>query len=399
MDVLLRFELSSTLGWVSNLANDPQVADPQAPAPEAVISNLVYETTSNRLKTMDGSAVSHDAEGNITSLPQTGQPTLTMSYDAVNRLSTVSKDGSLQASYVYNAQGQRVLKQLNTGDSVVYHYNPAGQVIGETVYKTGLISAQKTYVWLGTMPLAMVDDGQMSYLHNDQLNTPRIATNQNKTSVWQWQSDAFGASLGAEVANDDVDGDGQSVVVNLRFPGQIFDSESGKHYNYFRDYDPQTGRYIQSDPIGLNGGLNTYAYVGGNPVNYVDPLGLFQFGQRPLEAFPVTMPRTDGNFSFYHEQGFYQDGSGDNVGFFGNDSNGRVGRDTGYPGNAKDYDLYPKRYDDSVMREAQKMVDSGDYDLRSNNCQDYADKLRDAYRDIMNKRYPVSPFGPSVSFF
>jgi len=107
------------------------------------------------------------------------------------------------------------------------------------------------------------------FIHTDQLNTPRAITNANGTMVWQWDSDPFGK----EPANEQPAGH-PAFVFNLRFPGQQFDRESNLHYNYFRDYDPALGRYIESDPIGLKGGINTYAYVGGNPLNWVDPEGL-----------------------------------------------------------------------------------------------------------------------------
>ncbi len=81
-------------------------------------------------------------------------------------------------------------------------------------------------------------------------------------AAWQWNSDPFG------------NGDALGGPYDLRFPGQYFDQATKLHYNYFRDYDPRLGRYIESDPIGLAGGINTYAYVGGNPVNLTDPLGL-----------------------------------------------------------------------------------------------------------------------------
>ncbi|MGM0594722.1 MAG: RHS repeat-associated core domain-containing protein, partial [Pseudomonadota bacterium] len=100
--------------------------------------------------------------------------------------------------------------------------------------------------------------------------TPRIITNENGTEVWRWDSDPFGTTA----ANEDPDGDGVLFGYNLRFPGQYFDAETGLHYNYFRDYDPATGRYVESDPVGLDGGLNTYAYVASNLLRYVDPLGL-----------------------------------------------------------------------------------------------------------------------------
>ena len=106
------------------------------------------------------------------------------------------------------------------------------------------------------------------FFHNDHLGTPQTVTDEAQQTVWQAERRPFGKV--PETANQ--------IEQNVRFPGQYFDSETGLHYNYYRDYDPSLGRYIQSDPIGLAGGLNTYGYVGGNPLMYYDPLGLWAFG-------------------------------------------------------------------------------------------------------------------------
>jgi len=87
--------------------------------------------------------------------------------------------------------------------------------------------------------------------------------------MWTWNSDPFGT----DAANPNPAGAG-TFAYNLRFPGQVFDGQAGLHQNYFRDFDPATGRYIQSDPEGLYAGVNTYGYVGGNPLSNIDPLGL-----------------------------------------------------------------------------------------------------------------------------
>ncbi len=103
------------------------------------------------------------------------------------------------------------------------------------------------------------------YVHTDHLGTPQRITNARQSTVWHADYQPFGK---ANITT--------AVIDNpLRFPGQYFDPESGLHYNYFRDYDPNTGRYIQSDPIGLWGGLNTYAYANANPLRHVDRTGLF----------------------------------------------------------------------------------------------------------------------------
>ncbi len=110
---------------------------------------------------------------------------------------------------------------------------------------------------------------------NDHLGTPQKITSENGTVVWQARQDSFGQM---DVVVED-------IVNNLRFPGQYFDSETGLHYNWHRSYDPEIGRYITADPIGLAGGMNLYAYVLNNPINFEDPTGEFiNFGAAGVGA-------------------------------------------------------------------------------------------------------------------
>ncbi|MEQ1637178.1 MAG: RHS repeat-associated core domain-containing protein [Methylococcales bacterium] len=121
------------------------------------------------------------------------------------------------------------------------------------------------------MPVAILAGSNVGYIYADHLNAPRAIADQTGKVVWRWDADAFGSTP----ANEDSDKDGKLFAYNLRFPGQYFDKSTGLHYNGFRDYEPGTGRYIQSDPIGLGGGANTYNYVGGSPVSYSDFSGLW----------------------------------------------------------------------------------------------------------------------------
>ena len=97
----------------------------------------------------------------------------------------------------------------------------------------------------------------------------RVLVDKNNGGRWRWIGEPFGTTTAEEAP-----GGLTPVTLNLRFPGQYLDKESGLSYNYFRDYDGTTGRYVQSDPIGLDGGINTYAYVEGNPLSFIDPDGL-----------------------------------------------------------------------------------------------------------------------------
>jgi len=237
-----------------------------------------YLPNSNVLDTLAGNTVVHNVIGQRT---QDQNGNRSFEYNNANRLMRVIEGGTEIARYTYNALGQRTRKVTPTG-TTIYHYDQSGQLISET---DAAGNDQRDYVWRNSEPVAQIDVNAgvdtVTYLHVDHLSTPRKGTNQNGELVWSWDSDAFGASVPFG-----------TVEVNLRFPGQYYDLETGLHYNYFRYYDPSTGRYITSDPIGLNGGLNTFGYVGGNPVNWIDPTGEIRFPpvvQRVVAAVAIAI--------------------------------------------------------------------------------------------------------------
>lgn len=239
------------------------------------ISNYAntVDPASNRLLGTTGPpparSFTYDATGNMT-----GNGESTFTYDARGRMTGMQR-GTLSVNYLVNGLGQRVAKTgpanvVPTG-AVYFFYDERGRLLGE--YDASGNAIQE-YVWRDS-ELMMIMKGDSNYfLDSDHLLTPRAVTNPAGQFVWRWESDPFGVTP----PNQDPDGDGVPFTLNLRFPGQYFDIESGLHYNYFRDYDPQTGRYVQSDPIGLRGGINTYTYVNANPLSYTDPTGRSPLG-------------------------------------------------------------------------------------------------------------------------
>ncbi len=286
---------------------------------------------------LDNRSFAYDEAGRMV-----GAGSYQFGYREDGRLTTVNQESLPRAAYRYNGLGQRV--QKTTFQTTGYHYDAAGHLIAESgeagqplrefVYlddlplafirspegreqdfnRDGVIDRSDVDILLQArnQPVGPGDPRDLDrdhwitvldarrlvlrcdyptcvggappqsepavyFVQADHLAAPRLLTDQNQTVAWFWDSDPFGGGRPEE----DPDGDQQPLTLNLRFPGQYYDGESGLHYNYFRDYDPSLGRYLESDPIGLVGGLNTYAYVGNNPLNYIDPFGLEPYAEYP----------------------------------------------------------------------------------------------------------------------
>ncbi len=258
--------LNLAFGYDAN-GNITFITNPDPPGGQVLESPGVYtyQAGTNKLTHIEGTPpidFGYDANANITS--ETGW---TYQYDLSNQLIRVLQGTTQVAEYTYNGAGQRIKKVTQT-ETRIFHYDLRGHLIAET-NQTGQMLAE--YVYLGDQLLAMIKPGEaVYYFHNDHLGTPQVLTDDTQTIAWKAVYTPFGEAVPSI----------QTVENPFRFPGQYYDQETGLHYNYFRYYNPQTGRYITPDPIGLWGGINLFAYVANNPPNKVDRWGLY-IGQMP----------------------------------------------------------------------------------------------------------------------
>ncbi len=245
-------------------------------------NNNVSPSSNQLIQTQDVEGVAniqYDAAGNVTN-----DGTNSYTYSDRGRLSSVTVAGGV-VHYRYNGLEQRTHKSgpasVIPSGHAYYVYDEAGQLLGE--YEANGTPLYET-IYLGATPVGVLKQTgaaahaniatHIFHVYADHLNTPRVITRDtDEAIVWRWDSaEAFGATA----PNQNPNGLG-TFVFNQRLPGQVYDKETGLFQNWHREYNARLGRYIESDPIGLRGGINTYGYVGGNPLSFVDPRGLMTF--------------------------------------------------------------------------------------------------------------------------
>ncbi|TXI48173.1 MAG: RHS repeat protein [Lysobacter sp.] len=240
-------------------------------------TTYTYPATNHRLGQIGALATRvYDNNGNTTSAP--GTTTKNFVYGDHNRMTQAKNGSTVVMNYVYNGKGEQVRKYLGTTNTYSA-YDEAGHWIGDYGNAGGAAPTQQV-IWMDDLPVGVfVGSGasqKLHYIEADALGTPRVVVDPTRgpagTAVWNWPLE--GEAFGTTAPNQNPDGDANSFVFNMRFPGQRYDSASGLNYNYFRDYEAAIGRYAESDPIGLKGGMATYSYALSSPLLKSDPFGL-----------------------------------------------------------------------------------------------------------------------------
>ena len=228
----------------------------------------ISHNANNELERYGELEYEYDDNGNLTEVRHGGIALNTYAYNAENRLVQATAGAcAVQAEYYYDPFGRRLWKTVN-GVTTYFFYSDEGLIEeygpGGTELRTYGYKPDSTWT---TDPLWLKSGGQYSFYQNDHLGTPQQLVSQHGAVMWSARYTAFGQ------ATVDID----TVTNNLRFPGQYYDVETGLHYNFQRYYDPGIGRYMRVDPIGfLSSEVNWYGYVGNNPVERIDVMGLLE---------------------------------------------------------------------------------------------------------------------------
>jgi RHS repeat-associated protein len=240
-----------------------------------------YAANSNQLQSVVNGTVTrslaYSPTGNVASDNRGNGTALSFTYDLSDRMVQVANQNTPLASYAYNYLGQRAAKTTPSAITQ-FVYDRSGHLLAESNGATG--TAQTEYVWLDDTPLALATSGNLYFIHSDHLGTPQKATDASQNLAWDIVPRPFGQTEQQTFP----------PLANLRFPGQYFDTETGMHSNYFRDYDSTIGRYIETDPLGIDATIygitiasvasrtaarGLYTYGENNPTDHIDPYGLY----------------------------------------------------------------------------------------------------------------------------
>ena len=244
-------DLQHTTPWIASRAPPApggaspgrtiRVGNRQTQVENGATSTYTYQTGTNKLTGVTGAqaslSFSLDPNGNTTS-----ENAKTFTYNQNNRLIKASESGSTKGQYTFNASGQRATKKPSAASARVFHHDQSGNLIAETT-SAGATVAE--YIHLEGQPLAKIDSGGTRYIHPDHLATPQVMTSSTGATVWQIEAKPFGD--GASITG--------TALLNLRFPGQYYDQETGLHQNWFRDYMPKVGRYLEPDRVTIASAL------------------------------------------------------------------------------------------------------------------------------------------------
>ena len=214
-----------------------------------------------------------DANGNTT--PKTDSTgTTNYTWDFENRLTNVTLPGSGgTVSYAYDPWGRRVYKSSSSGTSV-YAYD--GYNVIEETNAAGAAVARYSQGENVDEPLAGLRSGTTSYYEADALGSITSLSNAAGALAQTYTLDSFGNLVATS----------GSIVNNFRYTGRELDSETNLYYYRSRYYDPAAGRFVSEDPFRYNEGWeNLYSYVTNNPLNLIDPLGLWP--QTPVVTSPI----------------------------------------------------------------------------------------------------------------